>query len=111
MTFDFDSDLFHVLSPLALGNGMEGAACHTGAALDALRLIDDVRLFARHARNARDRAVTSAFGALLAEIGIDPILHQLLANVSRALLVNDVSVIFFWELRHRGKNRVSGGLA
>ena len=111
VAFNFDIDLIHVLSPLALRNRMEGAARHAGAALDALRLIDDIGLFAWNARNTRDRAVTSAFGALLAEIRIDPVLHKLLANVSRALLVNDVSVIFFWELRHRGKNRVSGGLA
>jgi hypothetical protein len=75
MTFNFDIDLFHVLSPLAFGNGMEGAACHTGAALDALRLIDDIRLFARDARNTRDGAIASALGAFLAKIRIDPVLH------------------------------------
>jgi hypothetical protein len=110
MTFDFDIDLFHVLSPLAFGNGMEGAACHTGAALDALRLIDDVRLFARDARNTRDRAVTSAFGALLALSDRSSIASASCKRgpgTSYRPRERDILP----GICHRRKNRVGGGLA
>ena len=114
LTFDLDVhhfNVFHSRLSLFLADGTEAAATHTGAALDALALIDDVWLFARNARDAADRAIPGAERALLALLWVDPVLHELLANMGRALLLGDVGLIFFGEVVHGRENRVSSGLA
>ena len=113
--------MFSIVRPsLFLDDGPEVAASHTRTALDALVLIDGVDEFVRERfdgdgirgrRDAVHRAVTGAEGAAHALFGKDLILHQVLADVGRALLLFDVRFVFFREVRHRGENRVRGGLA
>ena len=58
-----DHFLVHVLLPsLMLGNGVEAAVVHTGAALDALFLVDDMGS-PDHARDGVGGAVLGAQGA------------------------------------------------
>lgn len=86
---------------------MEEAIFHASAALKALILIDDISDFAWDATDAACRAITCALGALLALIRIDIILNEFIADMSWALPVFDVSLVFLWEVVHRRKDWVS----
>ena len=89
---------------------MEGATLHTGATLDALLVIDDVRFFARNTTNGSNGAIAGALRALLALSRINPISDKALTNMGGARLIDDVGLIFFGEFIHGRKNRVSRGL-
>ena len=59
-----------------MADGTELTGGHTGSALDALALIDDVWFFAWDAFDAADRANTGTSGALLALLWIDGVLGK-----------------------------------
>lgn len=75
---------------------MEWAIVNTSAALDALGLINDVKLLDL-ADDSINRAVSGALGAALASIGNDE-LEELLAGTSGALLVVDVCEVLVTEV-------------
>ena len=59
-----------------MADGAELTGSHTGSALDALALVDDVWFFAWDAFDAADRANTGASRALLALLWIDVVLGK-----------------------------------
>ena len=109
---DFDVDHFHDVShtPLFLDDGAEFALLHTGAALDALGLVDHMG----HLDGAFDGANgagTGAEGAAFALIGEDGDLHQVFADAGGALLVHDVGDVFIPEVPEGGEDGIGSGLA
>ena len=79
-------------------------------ALDALCLIDLECCNLNFTCDSFNRAVTCTQRALLTEIGIDYVLHQVLANAGRALLIDNVSEILVTEGLHCRENGVSSCL-
>ena len=110
----FKLDHFHCLKflsqCLAMADCAELAGGLTGAALDALLGVDDVRLL-ELARDRSDRTLACAERAALALVGVDRVGDEFRALAGAALLVLDVLHVFIHEVLERGLDRVRGRLA
>lgn len=89
---------------------IEAAVVHANATLNALRLVDHMRILDGTGDSA-DRAVTCAQGAALTCISDDLILQERLALAGRAGLLGNMCDVFIFERSQRGQDRVRSRLA
>src|SRR5690554_4897938 len=98
----------------AAGSGLQyrvkPAGRQTRAALDALLLIDEVRLL-DGTGNALDRAGTRAGRAADAAVFQNGVGHQRLTDTGGAFLLVDMRLVLIQEVRDRTQHRVRRGLS
>ena len=89
---------------------VEVAGVHADAALDALVLIDHVRLLLLAAHRARGAGLLAGEAAG-AGLEIDGVLHEGSADTRRALLMSNVGLVLLPKVGQRGLHRVGRRLA
>ena len=90
-------------------DGTELTGSHTGTALNALGVVDDMRLL-DGTGNCANRALARTSRTALTLFRIDDVAQQALADAGGALLVNDVSNILVSEVLQGGQDRVGSRL-